>query len=190
MYNTLNETLTARLSIVDFSDNALAVSLPTANTPLSLPGLSTTNQTMTVEATNFTLATPPPFLQVRGVATAPGEGRLQDAVLRDVRVVSPGAPQSQQQQGFIGPAKSPVKFTFTIPSTAVEGTITVSAQVYPSSFSALIEALKRIITEPVICTYCREGPAYWRSLALETFGSSDASGVSGLSLDLVNQARA
>ena len=123
------------------------------------------------------------------MASAPGQGRLQDALLREVRVSSPGVPQTRSQQGLIGPSRTPQTFTVSIPATAVPGTIVVSAEVYPSSFAALIEALKRIITEPVVCIYCREGPAYWRSLALQTFDESSDGLIADIPSDLIASAR-
>jgi hypothetical protein len=86
------------------------------------------------------------FLKVRGRASGPQNPNLLDSLIREVKIVSPGVPQIQTQSGFIGPGNSPVNFTFTVPSTAVPGTIKFEANVYPTSLTALIDALKNLLT--------------------------------------------
>ena len=63
-------------------------------------------------------------------------------------MVSPGVPQVQSQQGIVGKENSNVSFMVEIPTTAVNGTIEATVKVYPDSFSAIIDALKTIISGP------------------------------------------
>jgi len=54
-----------------------------------------------------------------------------------------------------------------IPSTAVPGTINFTVNVYLASFEQLITALKNIISQPIVCTYCLSGNSFMLVLALE-----------------------
>lgn len=53
---------------------------------------------MSLEAVNIsTITDDPAFVQVRGVATRAGQnGRLQDAFIKELEVVSPGVEQIKQ----------------------------------------------------------------------------------------------
>ena len=65
--------MNARLSVVDFSDNQLAVILSDENEVFQIRALSQNNKTMTIEAINITKLNSDnsrlPYVQVRGVAT-------------------------------------------------------------------------------------------------------------------------
>jgi hypothetical protein len=54
---------------------------------------SSQNVSMNVQATNMTEGDNKAFIQVRGRASAPGNPNLLDALIREVKVVSPGVPQ-------------------------------------------------------------------------------------------------
>lgn len=72
LFNTLNETLSARVSIVDYTDAALDPVLePQGNSILPLEPLTSQKTRLRLKALNYTNAEqlPPAFIQVRGVAT-------------------------------------------------------------------------------------------------------------------------
>ena len=78
-----------------------------------------------------------------------------------------------------------VTWNFTIPASAVPGTLNFSAEFYPTNYGELIAAIKRIIWQPIVCTYCLEGTGLLNSLVVE-YGNVNSKG--GLSYSDVSKA--
>jgi len=73
-------------------------------------------------------------------------------------VVSPGIERVQAEGGFIGLEQSPVEFTVELPESYVNDTFNLIAEIYPSSRSRILKALRDIILRPRYCFYCIATP--------------------------------
>jgi uncharacterized protein YfaS (alpha-2-macroglobulin family) len=95
-------------------------------------------------------------------------GAYRDTVTRQLVVKPKGFPIEKPFGGLLGP-KSPVSHTVDIPSSAVPGSLTATATVYPTPLANLTEALARLIQEPYGCFEQTSSTSYPLTMAQQYF---------------------
>jgi len=81
----------------------------------------------------------------------------------------------KQQGGFLSNEEPVASFNFSIPSSAVDKTSTLSVEFYPAPYDEIIQLLRRIILQPNVCIYCLEGNILLRSLVINAFNEQSKS---------------
>ncbi len=95
-------------------------------------------------------------------------GAYGDAVTRQLNVKPKGFPFEKAFGGLLGP-KKPAKHTVTVPTSAVPGSLTATATVYPTPLANLTEALARLIQEPYGCFEQTSSTSYPLTMAQQYF---------------------
>jgi len=95
-------------------------------------------------------------------------GSYADNVTRQLNVKPKGFPYEKAFGGLLGP-KKPAKHTVTIPTSAVPGSLTAAATVYPTPLANLTEALARLIQEPYGCFEQTSSTSYPLTMAQQYF---------------------
>lgn len=93
LFNTLEEqTLNARVSVLDYSSQYLEATLESENQVQQVPAQSSANQTLNITATNSSTDSDKAFVQIRGQASppdSPGQ-RYLDSLIKEIAIVSQG----------------------------------------------------------------------------------------------------
>lgn len=95
-------------------------------------------------------------------------GDYRDVVTRQLQVKPKGFPYEKSFGGLVS-AKAPVKHTVTIPTSAVRGSVSATATVFPTPLANLTEALARLIQEPNGCFEQTSSTSYPLTMAQQYF---------------------
>ncbi len=95
-------------------------------------------------------------------------GEYRDVVTRQLQVKPKGFPFERSFGGVVGP-KAAVKHTVSIPASAVRGSVSATATVFPTPLANLTEALARLIQEPYGCFEQTSSTSYPLTMAQQYF---------------------
>jgi hypothetical protein len=98
-------------------------------------------------------------LEVRATA-----GSVADAIRRQIEVVPDGRKVEQTASGSL---QQPATIEWTVPREAIEGSVTATLRIHPSTFSQLVEGLDAIFQRPYGCFEQTSSTTYPNVLALD-----------------------